>query len=202
MTWKPAIAVTMLLSGVSVGGGAMAADLPAPAPASVTPFNAPSLARPAWAMTELRLGVFAHDPWSPESGSVDINGEILFPRWFGADSQWAFLVPRIHVGGTVSLSGDTSHAYAGFTWGYEFAAGFFVEGSLGGAVHNGYTGDQPRPGENSLGCSPLFRESASVGYRFTPQLSLMATIEHLSNAGLCSQNRGLTNAGLRLGYSF
>ena len=32
--------------------------------------------------------------------------------------------------------------------------------------------------------------------------SLMATIEHSSNAGLCSENRGLTNAGLRLGYRF
>ena len=30
----------------------------------------------------------------------------------------------------------------------------------------------------------------------------MATIEHLSNAGACGQNRGLTNVGARLGYSF
>ena len=55
---------------------------------------------------------------------------------------------------------------------------------------------------NALGCSPLFRESASVGYRFTPSWSIMATIEHLSNAGICAQNRGLTNVGVRLGYTF
>jgi hypothetical protein len=30
----------------------------------------------------------------------------------------------------------------------------------------------------------------------------MATVEHMSNAGLCSQNRGLTNVGVRLGYTF
>jgi lipid A 3-O-deacylase len=31
---------------------------------------------------------------------------------------------------------------------------------------------------------------------------VMATIEHLSNAGLCAQNRGLTNIGARIGYTF
>ncbi|HKH96014.1 MAG TPA: acyloxyacyl hydrolase, partial [Beijerinckiaceae bacterium] len=30
----------------------------------------------------------------------------------------------------------------------------------------------------------------------------MATVEHLSNAGTCAQNRGLTNVGVRLGYTF
>jgi lipid A 3-O-deacylase len=32
--------------------------------------------------------------------------------------------------------------------------------------------------------------------------SVMATVEHLSNQGTCSDNRGLTNVGARLGYSF
>ena len=32
--------------------------------------------------------------------------------------------------------------------------------------------------------------------------SLMATIEHYSNAGLCEHNRGMTNFGVRLGYRF
>jgi hypothetical protein len=30
----------------------------------------------------------------------------------------------------------------------------------------------------------------------------MATVEHMSNAGLCKQNRGLTNYGARIGYRF
>ncbi len=30
----------------------------------------------------------------------------------------------------------------------------------------------------------------------------MATIDHMSNAGLCSENRGISNAGLRLGYKW
>jgi lipid A 3-O-deacylase len=173
-----------------------AADLPPRPAVAVAPLPKPSL------MTELRLGIFAHDPSSPESGSADINGEILFLKWFGADSSWAVLYPRLHVGGTANTAGKTSTAYAGLTWSTDFLSSFFIEGTLGGAVHNGYTGDGSRAGENSLGCSPLFRESASLGYRFTPQISVMATVEHYSNAGLCSQNRGLTNAGVRLGYSF
>ena len=30
----------------------------------------------------------------------------------------------------------------------------------------------------------------------------MGTVEHYSNAGVCDRNRGLTNVGIRLGYSF
>lgn len=186
---------------VPVCGASFAADLPsAPAPVAVAPGIAPL--PPVDTLTDLRLGVFAHDPFSPEKGSADINGEILFPKWFGVSSEWSFLYPRLHVGATVNTAGKTSSAYAGLTWDYQFQSGFFLETSFGGAVHNGYTGDIPKEGWNSLGCSPMFRESASIGYRFTRQLSLMATIEHLSNAGLCDQNRGLTNAGVRLGYSF
>ena len=39
-------------------------------------------------------------------------------------------------------------------------------------------------------------------YRLSQSVSLMGTIEHVSNAGFCERNRGLTNMGLRLGYSF
>jgi lipid A 3-O-deacylase len=57
-------------------------------------------------------------------------------------------------------------------------------------------------GRVALGCSPLFRESGSIGVRLSANWSLLATVEHLSNAGLCDQNRGLTNIGARVGYSF
>jgi hypothetical protein len=53
-----------------------------------------------------------------------------------------------------------------------------------------------------MGCAVTFRESATAGFRITQNWSIMATVEHMSNAGLCVENRGLTNAGLRLGYTF
>ena len=46
------------------------------------------------------------------------------------------------------------------------------------------------------------REAASIGYRFAPNWSVLATVEHLSNAGLCDDNRGLTNVGAKLSYHF
>jgi hypothetical protein len=36
------------------------------------------------------------------------------------------------------------------------------------------------------------RIGAAVGFRLTERWSVMATIEHMSNAGLCIENRGLT----------
>jgi lipid A 3-O-deacylase len=154
-------------------------------------------------LSEVRLGTFAHDAMSPEAGSADLNGEILFAKPFGGDGgTWDFLIPRPSIGGTVNFVGKTSQAYAGLTWTYDITKSIFVEGSFGGSANNGKTGIIVPPGHNALGCNVSFRESASLGYRFNENWSLMATIEHMSNAGLCNQNRGLTNYGARIGYSF
>jgi lipid A 3-O-deacylase len=177
---------------VLLTGGASAGDALAPGPARGGGF-----------ISELRLGGFVHDPLSPESGSVDVNGEILFAKPFtGSDALTDALIPRPHIGGTANFTGKTSHAYAGLSWTYDITSKLFVEGSLGGAVHNGKTGPLPVPGHNALGCRAGFREAASLGYRVSGQWSLMGTVEHVSNGGRCTQNRGLTNMGLRLGYSF
>lgn len=182
---------------VASGAAPQAADLGA-APAA----RAPAFTMAPSSRFEVRGGVFAHDPWSPEKGSADLNVEALTPRLFSTGSAWDVLIPRAHVGGTINFNGKTSHSYAGLTWTYDLTQQLFVEASFGGALHNGKTDRIVPVNHNALGCSPLFRESASIGYRFTPAWSVMATVEHLSNAGLCSNNRGLTNAGVRLGYSF
>jgi hypothetical protein len=181
-------------------GAAQAADM---APPQVPMFGAQPGA--SWRLfDEARLGVFAHDPDSPEGGSADINGEILSSRLplIDPSSNWAWLSPRLHLGGTVNTVGDTSHAYAGLTWTADVTQRFFLEGSFGGAIHNGDTGPDAPLDQSELGCSPLFRESGSIGYRVTSSWSVMASIEHLSNAGLCDANRGLTNYGVRVGYRF
>jgi lipid A 3-O-deacylase len=151
----------------------------------------------AW---ELRGGAFAHDTVSPESGSVDLNAELLSPKLFSASPQWQVFVPRAHAGATVNTAGDTSHAYAGLTWSYDVTRRLFIEASFGGAVHSGKHGQTAE--RAAMGCSWSFRESGSLGWRFSDRLSAIATVEHVSNSGLCDQNRGLTNFGLRLGYSF
>ncbi len=61
--------------------------------------------------------------------------------------------------------------------------------------------DPVTPHRDTLGCRALFREAGSLGVGVTAHWSVMATVEHLSNAGLCAGNRGLTNVGLRVGYT-
>lgn len=181
------------------GAAGLAADLVSqrmapPPPASLAP-------QPF--LSEIRVGAGAHDPWSPEKGSADINAELLFRKPFQAESPTADLfIPRIHVGGSVNTGGKTSFAYAGFTWTFDLTKELFVEGALGAALHNGKYGYYISDHHSAMGCSWAFREAAAVGWRFTPNWSVMATVEHLSNAGACKQNRGLTNVGARVAYSF
>jgi len=182
------------LSGIATDVGA--ADLTTPL-AYAPPAVAHSL------FSEVRGGVFAHGPGSRESGSIDINGELLFSKpILPTDPLIAFLIPRLHIGGTVNTAGDTSQVYAGLTWTYDVTREVFVEGSVGGAFHDGETGRFPRYDRVSLGCSPLIRATGSVGYRFSTNWSIMATVEHISNANTCHANQGLTNYGVRVGYTF
>jgi hypothetical protein len=156
--------------------------------------------------SELRVGASAQDVNGRESGSASLAGEILFAKPFtAADLFTSYFVPRPHVGGSVNTGGGTNYAYAGLTWSVDLTSWLFVEGGIGGAVHNGNTNPnlaQVPTDRAALGCSPLFRESGAVGVRLSTNWSFVATLEHLTNGGLCEQNRGLTNVGARLGYSF
>lgn len=198
MRVMPAVGLSLLVMAGSLSGG-MASDL---RPDLFGPGGQPA-PRPGL-LSEFRLGLSAQDPWGPESDSANLTGEILFAKPFTtADLFTSYFIPRPHIGGSVNFSGNTSFAYAGLTWTIDITPRVFIEGSFGGAIHNGETSAYTVPvGRAALGCSPLFRESGSIGVRLSANWSLLATVEHLSNAGLCDQNRGLTNIGARVGYSF
>jgi len=157
-------------------------------------------------LSEFRFGFSAQDPWGPEGdgGSANLTGEILLAKPFTASDLFtSYFIPRPHIGGSLNFDDRTSFAYMGLSWTFDVTPTLFVEGSIGGAFHNGKKDvEDPFSDRQSLGCSPLFRESGSVGVRLSANWSVMATIEHLSNAGACSENRGLTNVGARVGYSF
>ena len=170
--------------------GVLAPPPPPPQPAFLT-------------LTELRIGGFVHDPTSPERGSVDLNAEFLLGKVAHVDSAfWAQFIPRVHVGTTANFAGKTSQLYSGLTWDYDITRRVFVEGTFGGSFNDGDTARHPAPGHNAIGCHPMFRESASLGLRITDNVSVLGTIEHTSNAGFCKQNRGLTNMGGRIAYTF
>jgi lipid A 3-O-deacylase len=155
-------------------------------------------------ISEFRIGGFSHAiDGKPEEGSLDLNAEILFSKPLTSEDPWInALMPRPHIGGNLNLGGDTSTAYAGLTWTFNVTPQFFLEGSLGASINNGVTGANVPSGRNAVGCSFMFRQSGSIGYNITENLSVMGTVEHNSNADLCAQNDGITSAGVRFGYKF
>jgi hypothetical protein len=191
-------AVLASLGLIASGPSALGADL---SPYGNVAQSQP--AQPAFLDWEVRGGLYAHDPLSPEAGSVDLNGEVLAPKlWQSSDPIWSLLIPHPDIGTTISLGGKTSNLWGGAAWNYDVTDRIFLSPTFGVGVNNGKTADVVPAGWNSVGCNWWFHESLSVGYRLSANWSVMATVEHSSNAGFCHENRGLTNAGLRLGYRF
>ena len=152
---------------------------------------------------ELRIGALDQNiepTGHAHENGADINAEVLFVPFFAPtgnpvnDVLFGF---RPHIGATYNFAGTTSKLYAGLTWDVPLQRGFFLEASFGAAVHNGSLDE---PGKAQYGCRVNFRESASLGYDIDASWRVMLMLDHMSNADLCDKNRGLTNAGLRLGY--
>jgi lipid A 3-O-deacylase len=180
-----------------------------PPPSPATPPRPSPLdeARQGWSgdvddiFSEVRFGLLLHDqgPFSHnKEDGIDINLEVLFAPPRMLDIIWS---PRPIIGLSVNSAGDTSQGYLGLNWEWEFWEDAFAGFSLGGAVHDGKTTTQ-RLDRKELGCRVLFRESVDVGYRFDGHHGIMAHMEHISNAKLCSTNEGLESFGLRYGYRF
>jgi lipid A 3-O-deacylase len=157
---------------------------------------------------EFKIGVLAHDvglfDHHVETGA-DVNFEVLFTS---PDFLDVIGSPRPHLGGSVNTAGSTDQGYFGLTWGitllrnpFGSSGDIFANGSLGGALQDGYTDTAP-PGRKTLGSTALFRESLELGYQATPVVSLSAFLDHMSNANLARHNAGLTDAGARLGFKF
>lgn len=187
-----------------------AAPLPtaaAPRPATTPPRRDPEETATAYEgkpylglLHEISLGVLTHDegPFSShkEETSADIHIEVRFASPDFLDVIWS---PYPHIGANINTVGDTSQAFFGLSWQWEWDAGPFVGFSLGGAVHNGEIDDAPL-GRKELGCVLLFRESINAGYRFDDHNGIALLLDHISNAGLCGENEGLESIGLRYQY--
>jgi lipid A 3-O-deacylase len=161
-------------------------------------------------ISEIRLGVLKHaisaGNRTKETG-IDANMEVLF---VSADWLKYIFAPRPHIG--FSLNGSTNntdYAYGGITWEWQPWKTMFIDFSFGAAGHNGKHADDAGvvfPADvnrqRELGCSVLFRESLEIGFIVAEHHGISAIWDHLSNAGLCSQNEGLDNIGIRYGYRF
>lgn len=196
----------------------MASRIAAPSALALAAFAALGAlpAAPAAAQTgiidEVKTGVLSHDvgflTHHVENGA-DVNIEVLFTP---PDLLQFIGSPRPHIGADINTAGNTSDGYFGLTWGWTLFHGLFnpndgvfINGSLGGAVQDGYEGSAtsvPPPGRKLLGSAVLFRESAELGYQITPRVSISAILDHISNANLAPRNAGITSAGARLGFKF
>jgi lipid A 3-O-deacylase len=168
---------------------------------------------PLWGVvSELRLGVLSHDmafpsprdPFVPDpfrhrhEPGASVNGEILFAS---PSFLWVIGSPRPRVGGSVNVQGYTDDAYLDLDWEYRFRVGLFVEGFLGGVVHDGKLLEgNPRWAE--LGSRFLFHLGLEVGWRLWRHHGLSIYWEHMSNSALAAKNQGMDNMGLRYGYRF
>lgn len=150
---------------------------------------------------EFRFGVLIQDLEASNSNSGgDLNLEILFGRIGRPTGDYLidhFFMPRPHIGVNIDFDGETSQAYFGVTWDVKLTEWLYFESSFGGAVHDGELNDKD---EASFGCTLNFRESAAIGVALSEKWRMQVTVDHMSNAGLCDRNDGLTNGGIRFGY--
>jgi lipid A 3-O-deacylase len=168
----------------------------------------PRTAAPGQIVDEVKAGLLGHDVGflgdNIEHGP-DVNLEMLFTS---PDLLAVIGSPRPHIGADINTAGETSDAYAGLTWGISVIQNLFraddyvfANGSLGAAYQDGFIDSGP-PGRKKLGSPVLFRESAEIGYQFTPTISISAILDHISNANLGRHNAGITSAGGRIGFKF
>lgn len=167
-----------------------------PAPRPVAPEAVPF---PSW---DVRLGASLQDRTGPEAGVINFTGEIVTPKLFSLTDRIAgAFVPRFHIGTSLNAQ-STRFAYAGATWTADLTRQIFVEASLGAAINDGKTGALVPLDRVAMGCNGGLRQAASAGVRLNDRWSVVATLEHLTNAGACDRNRGMSNFGARLGYTF
>lgn len=148
----------------------------------------------------IRFGLSAQDWTSPEPGPA-LRGELILPKPDILKSSLpAWAVPAPLAGVSAKLGHGTSFLYAGALWTVPIGTSLFAEASVSIAANNGLS--EPHQGSAALGCRAGFREELGLGWRFDEAWSVVAMVEHFSNANLCNHNRGLTNVGLVLGRSF
>jgi len=185
---------------------AFAADIPPPAPEAY-PVKAPVVVSDLYDPNrwEVRFGGFAHGVGSVEKQTWDVNGELVFAKFWAPTGWWSVLVPRLHVGTNWNTGGKTDVVYGGLLWTVPVWGRFFVEGFLDGAWTDGSLVGSPT--QVALGCRAQFHVGGSVGYHLTSNWSILGTFDHVSNgSGLglsdCARNQGLNNYGARMSYAF
>lgn len=201
----------VVVSKLHIATLAIAASMSLAAPAQAQSLMAPE--HFANVVDELRFGVGYHmvyytmlPPATPQELYLDRLEDISFDVLFTTPSIDVFYwlgSPRPEIGTTLNLKGEDSLLHAGLTWTVPlFDTPFYVEGTFGAATHNGYLGNEAPAGRRKYGCRVNFYERFGIGVNVSDNVTATIAYEHMSNAGLCEFNAGISNLGLKMGWKF
>ena len=159
-------------------------------------------------ISEVKTGFANHDVGffgRQKEDGIDSSFELLF-REINYNLLWLG-TPRPHIGSTINMTGDTSQAYAGVTWGYKLPKRMFFNFSWGLAYHDGdkiHSATNVQTDKKELGSSILFREAVEIGWNFYGKDSISLRLDHISNANLWGEgtNEGLDTFAVLYGYRF
>ena len=190
--WTAASAALLVLAV----GPARAADA-SPQPAPSQNFS--------W-LDEIAVGVFDHD-WmrKPERGTLDGKLEAFTSPVYRASTGFTpldqMLSPRLNAGVSINSANKTSFAYVGPAWRIDAIGPIFVDGEFGMAANDYHS--EPDGQWLDMGSRVTFHEEIGLGVRLTDHIDAMASLEHISHAGLFGHpNPVLSDFGFRLGYRF
>lgn len=183
---------------------------------------------------EARFGIMQHDVDVAGIGGVrekeSSQGILLEYRFDSPEFLKPIWAPKPYIGGSINLSGNTSHGGAGLAWQKSFTDKFYGEFAFGLSVHNGEE-RVPNPADAAtdlpgataaeiqaeitrrferkrdtieFGSSVLFRNQLAVGYAVSDTWSTELVYEHLSNGTIIGgpENEGLDSLGLRVAYKY
>jgi hypothetical protein len=149
-------------------------------------------------------GLLVHDVETRFTNGGFEGGADLQLGWRGDRIRALRLIgsPSPYVFGSLSTTGETSFAAAGFHW--RIGGRLYVRPGIGVAIHDRaglIVGDDGL--RRDLGSRVLFEPEIGLGYQINDALSVEASWVHLSQAQLFSrQNPGMDSIGLRFNHRF
>lgn len=163
-------------------------------------------------VSEVRVGIVAHDLARSIEDGVQISGQLVFDSPDFMSPLWS---PRPYLYGSFNSAGNTNLGSAGLLWTGNFANGFSLDGGFGIAYHDGVRDVSQLPPNDPdrirlagsralLGSRFLFHTQLGLDYAVTPRVAVGVYYEHFSNGQILGQgrNQGLDEIGARISWRF
>jgi hypothetical protein len=162
---------------------------------------------------EVWVGGFAHNVSRVGDGAESGTEDVILEIDTGRPKLLRFLgAPRVNAVIELNSAGRTNLGSLGLVWDHRIFHQLYGTLDFGLGLSDGVTdppagpaGDYDRAHRILLGSSVLFRGAAGLEWRLSDRWAIGAEYVHASNGdilGAHQYNRGVNDAGLRLGYRF